>query len=313
MKTLTLAQVRHRWHLYLLIIPALAFILAFRYFPAGSAVYHAFYDWDGDERAIFTGLANFARAFRDEKLLAGFGIVLILIFANLFKMIPSIATAVAIHRMASERARYLYRVLFVIPMIIPMMVWLLLWKFFYDPYFGPLNQILEATHLMDALQWFGGVIGSDAFEGGHPAWLGHPDLILPAFIFWGFPWVGVVSVLIYLSGLGNIDQSVYDAAEIDGCNWFRKFWNIELPLIMTQIRLNLILMVIGTLKGWGLIFILFGDSGGPEGRLMVPGLYMFRKAFRETEAGYASAIGLLLFFLIVALTWFNNRFVRVSK
>ena len=449
MKTITLRQLRYHWPLYLLILPALAFILTFSYFPATSAVYHSFFDWDGDEQEEFIGLANFVRALQDAKLAAGFQTVLILIFANLFKMIPSIITAVMIHRMISEKWRYIYRVLFVIPMIIPMMVWLLLWKFFYDPTFGPLNRFLNATGLMNALEWldgrmpalaaavapvrdtllnplFGGVWGAlaagaaflilrarartphrqtralavrvllclalgaiatglagalvvratgadpardllapaaamaalaviiaavlllrryrtateafkwiglallavavlfmltsmiwtaptRAFTYDKPAWLGHRDLILPAFIFWGFPWVGVVSVLLYLSGLGNIDQSVYDAAEIDGCGWFRKFWNIELPLITTQVRLNLILMCIGTLKGWGLIFILFTDTGGPEGRLMVPGLYMFRKAFTDAEAGYACAIGFLLFLLILTLTVINNRYVRVQK
>jgi len=97
----------------------------------------------------------------------------------------------------------------------------------------------------------------------------------------GLPWVGVVSVLLYLAGLANIGQDIYDAAEIDGCGWFRKFWNIELPLILTQVRLNLILMIIGTLQGWGLNFILLGDDGGPSGVGMVPGLYMFHKGVRR--------------------------------
>ncbi|MBE3123891.1 MAG: sugar ABC transporter permease [Planctomycetes bacterium] len=152
-----------------------------------------------------------------------------------------------------------------------------------------------------------------AFLFGSPAWLGQAELLVPALIFWGFPWVGVVSVLLYLAGLGNIGQDIYDAAEIDGCGWFRKFWNIELPLILTQVRLNLILMIIGTLQGWGLIFVLLGDTGGPKGAGMVPGLYMFRKAFTDMEAGYAVAIGLLLFFLTLALTLINNRYVRVEK
>ena len=123
----------------------------------------------------------------------------------------------------------------------------------------------------------------------------------------------VLGVLLYLSGLGNIDQSVYDAAEIDGCGWFRKFWNIELPLIMTQVRLNLILMVVGTLKAWQLIFILLGPTGGSGNVAMVPGLYMFSKGFSQGEYGYACAVGLLLFLLTVVLTVINNRSVRVSK
>jgi ABC-type sugar transport system permease subunit len=151
------------------------------------------------------------------------------------------------------------------------------------------------------------------FQQGAPPWLSQPKLIPAALIFWGFPWVGIVSVLLYLSGLGNIDQSVYEAAEVDGCGWLRKFWNIELPLITTQVRLNLVLMIIGTLKGWGQVFVLLDDKGGPDGAGMLPGLYMFRKAFRDGQAGYASAIGFLLFLLILYLTLINNKYVRVEK
>ncbi|NLF32984.1 MAG: sugar ABC transporter permease, partial [Planctomycetes bacterium] len=152
-----------------------------------------------------------------------------------------------------------------------------------------------------------------AFATDSPSWLGHSKLILPSLVFWGFPWVGVVSVLLYLSGLNNIDQSTYEAADLDGCGWFGKFTRIELPLIMTQVRLNLVLMVIHTLQSWGQVFIILGDGGGPNGAAMLPGLYMFRKAFRDMEAGYACAIGLLLFGLILVLTLINNRYIRVDK
>jgi ABC-type sugar transport system permease subunit len=443
-KQITLGQLRHQWRLYLLILPAVALVLTFSYFPAGSAMYHAFFNWNGDDVSEYVGLDNFGRALTDGVLASSFLLVMVLVVANAVKMVPSIVTAVVIHRLASERSRYLYRVLFVVPMIIPGMVWLLLWKYFYDPTVGVLNGVLNSTGLMDVLRRmdvalpavaqsvapvrdalattpFGGVWGmaltgvlclsvrdgvrsiprawlwwvllvaagaivwnvaafvedssglrlrvnsggllravvtfgvclaagellrrralgrgilhwggigllltaaglvlttmlwpepTGAFATGNPAWLGHEKLIVPSLIFWGFPWVGVVSVLLYLSGLGNIDQAVYDAAEIDGCNWLRKFTHIELPLIMTQVRLNLILMIIGTLKDWGLIFILLTDTGGPGGAGMVPGLYMFRKAFRDMEAGYACAIGLLLFLLILLLTVVNNRYVRVKK
>ena len=427
MKTVTFRQLRHLWPIYLLIFPSLVLILTFSYFPATSATYHAFFRWNGDEISEWVGWANFLRAFKDPVLGQAFILVMIFIVANLIKMTPSIITAVVIHRLTSDRARYLYRVAFVIPMIIPGMVWLLLWKYFYNPQVGVLNRVLDATGLMGVLDyldtampalsrqitplvvrflhppfaslWGFGLLGAVVlgFFGGFkgllkgwlwwiallagawflwgpwrglillavvgataelllrlpngrtvikwtgsmilvafvvilfasavwtdptkafgnpfapPAWLGSDRLIRPAIIFWGFPWVGVVSVLLYLSGLGNIDQSVYEAADIDGCGWFRKFWNIELPLIMTQVRLNLVLMIIGTLKGWGLVFILLGDSGGPKGVGMLPGLYMFHKAFTVAEVGYACAIGLLLFLLIVYLTVVNNRYVRVSK
>jgi ABC-type sugar transport system permease subunit len=442
MRTITFGQLRHFWPIYLLILPAVGLILTFSYFPAASATYHAFFRWNGDEISEYIRLANFKRALEDPVLGRSFRLVMILLAANLVKMVPSIITAVVIHRLASARSRYLYRVAFVIPMIIPQMVWLLMWKFFYNPMVGVLNGLLRGrpmvvlqrldaaapalaqtiipyrdavleplfgavvlgflgglrgmvkgwlwwlgllvgavllwgppaegvslwgwgwsfwqntlrqlgfwhglmrmAHLLvlvgcvaelvrrrpagrTAIKWTGSLIlavfallvvtsatwtePTKAFD-RDPGWLSDYVLIVPALIFWGFPWVGVVSVLLYLSGLGNIDQSVYEAADIDGCGPFRKFWNIELPLIMTQIRLNLVLMVIATLKGWGLVFILLGDDGGTGGVGMLPGLYMFRKAFRDMEVGYACAIGLLLFFLIVYLTVINNRYVRVSK
>lgn len=443
MKTVTWRQMRHHWPLYLLLLPTMGFVLTFAYFPAVSGVFHSVFRWNGDDISEYIGLANFQRAFTDPELIKAFGIVMIFIAANLVKMIPSIVTAVVIHRLASERARYLYRVAFVIPMVIPAMVWLLVWKYFYDPNYGVLNAVLNATGLMSGLRWldgamprlaeaaapihagvldpvFGGVwglglagmivlgfaggvrpffkrylllallgpvalvvfgaVGFDAamkpglnmvgilraggvlvaaagvvhlirlrgglwrgdiigwlggsmlvaaavlilftriwteptgsFASDSPSWLGDQKLILPSLVFWGFPWVGVVSVLLYLSGLNNIDQSTYEAADLDGCGWFGKFTRIELPLIMTQVRLNLVLMVIHTLQSWGNVFIIVGDGGGPNGAAMLPGLYMFRKAFRDMEAGYACAIGLMLFGLILVLTLINNRYIRVDK
>jgi ABC-type sugar transport system permease subunit len=252
------------------------------------------------------------RQLGDWLLWMSFKLIFILIIANLFKMWPSIFTAVCVHRLRSERWQYIYRVLFVIPMIIPGIVMLLIWKFFYDPNVGFLNQLLMWTRMDRVLIWLDstllhwGVFNSP-FK---PVWLGEPDLVIPALIFWGFPWVGVVGVLIYLSGLQNISQSVYEAADIDGVNSWGKFTYIELPLIMTQIRLTLIMMVIGTFKAYGFQLMLLGAEGGPRNKGLTPGLYMFYKAFLEQEYGYACAIGMLLFVIILVLTIVNQKFVR---
>ena len=122
MRVVTFRQLRHRWGLYLLILPAIALIGLFEYYPAVSAAYHAFFRWNGDDISEYIGWENFTRALHDQILHRSFYVVAILIVANLVKMVPSIITAVVIHRLASERWRYLYRVAFVIPMIIPDMV-----------------------------------------------------------------------------------------------------------------------------------------------------------------------------------------------
>lgn len=314
MQKIPFNQIRRYWTLYLFVLPSLVLMLTFAYFPAVSAVYHSFFEWDGVSIKIFVGLDNFTRAMNDPHLRYGFFVISILVLANIVKMIPSIATAIIIHRLKSAGWAYLYRVLFVIPMIIPGMVSLLVWKYFFDPNFGPLNAFLEVTHLMDLLRFVDGIGGWEIFvESSRPAWLSREELIIPSLIIIGFPWVGVVGVLIYLAGLANISPDVYDAAKIDGVGPFRMCQHIELPLILTQVRLNLVLMVIGTLQEYGLVLVLLGDAGGPGGAGMLPGLYMFRKAFVDSEAGYACAIGLFIFMAIVVLTFVNQKYVRVEK
>lgn len=300
------------WTAYFLVIPSLTLILLFSYYPAVSGIFHSVFYWNGNDISYFTGLENYRFLLTDPAYLRGFGLVGILVLANVVKMFPSIITAVWIHRLKSAKAQYWYRVAFVIPMVVPSMVFILIWKLFYDPTIGPLNAVLRSSGLMDIL------IGLDKnflhwgtfTDAAAPAWLGDPNLAVFSLIFWGFPWVGAFGVLVYLAGLQNIGDEVYEAAELDGIGWFRKFWNIELPLILTQVRLNLIMVCIGTLQDFGMILILFGESGGPGGIVDVPGLYMFRAAFVSQKAGLACAAGVVLFVVIYLLTALNNRLLK---
>ena len=120
-------------------------------------------------------------------------------------------------------------------------------------------------------------------------------------------------VLIFLAGLQSIGQEVYEAAEIDGVGPIGKFLYIELPLILTQVRLSLVLLIVATLGGYGLQLQLLNEYGGPGGRGMVPGLWMYNRAFYAGEFGYACAIGMILFAFILLLTFVNNRYVRIEK
>lgn len=303
------------WKLYLFVLPSLLLIATFAYFPAISAIYHSFFDWQGGDFKQFLGFDNFTRAFGDTVLWGSFVTIGILVLANVLKLIPSIFMAVLIHRVASDKWQYWYRVLLVVPMIVPGLVTLFIWKFFFDPNLGILNKLLDATGLKTLLvlcdervfHW--GIFQSDI----PVAWLSQPDLIIPSLIIWGFPWIGTVGVLIYLAGLQAIGTEVYEAADLDGVTPFQKFLHIELPLIMTQVRLSLVLLIIGTLQGFGLQLLLLGENGGAGGRGMVPGLWMFNRAFVAGEFGYACAIGLILFVFILFLTFLNNKYVRVEK
>lgn len=313
--TLSRRKALNEWKLYLFVLPSLVAICTFSYFPALSALYHSFFEWSGGSIKQFLGLDNFRRILQDAVLWKSFGTIGILIVANLFKMIPAIVVAVLVHRLKSDKSQYWYRVMVVIPMIVPSLVTLFIWKFFFEPNLGVLNNLLDATHIKSLLVALDtNVLHWGVFREGTPiAWLGQPQLIIPSLIIWGFPWVGAVGVLIYLAGLQSIGQEVYEAADIDGVSSFQKFLHIELPLIMTQVRLSLVLMMIGTLQGFGLQYLLLGPSGGPGGRGMVPGLWMFNRAFIAGEFGYACSIGIVIFLAILMLTYINNKYVRVEK
>lgn len=466
--------------LYGLVLPTSLSLLIFSYYPKIDVFLMSFFRWQPPSVREFIGLRNFVEAFSDPVFWQSFQLVGILLVANLIKLWPGILAAIALNRIKSDKLRYFTQVCFVVPMIIPSMIFLLIWKSFYDPDFGLVNRLLNASGGMNFLNWmdtampalsqklaplqtqfvnpiFGSVgglillgafifaasrrkeldrsrwgdytalmagalilpvaqlinpspntlyvlsiiglvvawmlwcakrmgsswiawpflllagiavfhaelwrlpvslvatlmlvevirsrkdeyearpyfrilslflIGTgiliiflgniwtdpiEQFNEGTPAWLGNKDLVIPAILFWGFPWVGTVGVLIYLSGLQNISQDVYEAARLDGVSPIGMIFKIELPLIMTQVRINLIFMTIGTLTMYEIFLILLGPDGGPGGKGMVPGLYMFSSAFSEGRFGYACALGMVLFVIILLLTIVYQKYVKVDK
>ncbi len=312
-QTVSRKKALREWRLYFFVLPSLVVILIFAYFPVFSALYHSFFDWSGGNTKEFIGFENFKRILNDTIFWHSFITIAILIVANIFKLIPSIILAVLIHRMVSKGAQYWYRMAVVIPMLVPGIVILFIWKFFYDPNLGVLNYLLDATHLKNVLVWVDERFSWEIFHNNVPvSWLSTPELIIPALIIWGFPWIGAVGVLIYLAGLQSIDKQLYEAADIDGAGPFQKFFYIEFPLILTQVRVTLILLIIHTLQGFGQQFLLLGENGGPARAGMTPGLWMFNRAFFNGEFGYACALGLILFFVILGLTMISNKYVRID-
>jgi raffinose/stachyose/melibiose transport system permease protein len=305
----------HNWKIYLFVLPSLGLILTFCYFPAISAVVHSFFEWQGGDYMQFSGLDNYRKALGDPVLKSSFVTISVLIIASIIKMVPSILLAVLIHRIASDRWQYWYRVFLIVPMVVPDLVNIFIWKFFFDPNLGLINASFDLFGIKSLLVWVDHhFLHWSAFRPDAPiSWLNEPRLIIPSLIFWGFPWIGAMSVFIFLAGLQSIGAEVYEAAELDGASPWQKFTKIEFPLIMTQVRLNVILIVIGTLQGYGLQYLLLGSGGGPAGRGMVPGLWMFNRAFIAGQFGYACAIGMVLFVLIAALTYLNNKYIRVEK
>ena len=299
MKNVNISNLKYYWKSYLLVVIPLALVFLFSYYPIFNGLVHMFYRWDGDTISEFIGFGNFVKMFHDTLLWRSFAVLGIFCIASLFKMVPPIIASVILHHIRSDKMQYLYRVLFVIPMIVPSVVWVLIWKYYYEPNMGLFNQLLRQMGFLGATETI--------------QWLSDKNLIIPSLIFCGFPWIGAFGVLIYLAGLQGIGQDIYEAADLDGACPLRVFWNIEMPLITTQIRINLMLVIIGTLQEWSFVYLFLGESGGPDGVAMIPGLYIFKEAFSKGFFGYGCAIGFVLFVLTLILTWINNRYMRIEK
>jgi len=122
-----------------------------------------------------------------------------------------------------------------------------------------------------------------------------------------------VYMIIFLSGLQEIPETLYEAAEIDGANKFQRFFKITLPLIKPTFFFNLVISVIGTLQMFDQSYIISGGNGGPLDSTMTVVLYLYNKAFKESEMGYASAIAFVLFAIIFTLTLIEKKIFKEEE
>lgn len=280
---------------YLLILPTFLLILIFNYYPAASALYHSFFDWNGANVNKFSGLNNFVTMAHDAILWQSFGnLVKLTLISVVISLTFPLGAAALIFHLRDLRLAYFYRVLFVVPMVVPGLVVLMIWRFIYSPNLGLLNQILKAVHL----------------ESWVRPWLGDFNLALYAIMFIGFPWVAGFATLIYLAGFQSIPAELLDSAAIDGASTRQRFFAVELPLVMSQIKLVVILTVIGSIQSFTTIIVM--TNGGPGTKTMVPGLFLYRNAMQYNKMGYACAIGTVLFLITLVLTYLNTRYLKSS-
>ncbi|MFD0712107.1 ABC transporter permease subunit [Paenibacillus sp. GCM10027626] len=280
---------------YLMLLPSFTLIIIFLYIPSFSGLFHSLYDWKPGARSEFIGLANFKRMLSDPYVTKGAGNLLILIVTGLFKaLIPPLIVAELIYHLRSKKSQYIFRTAFVISMVIPSVGMLLIWQDMFDPNIGLINQLLHT-------------IGLGSF--GH-AWLGDPKTALWALILIGFPFVGILQLLVMYSGLIAIPEEVIEAARIDGARSWRIIRSIHLPLLAGQFKLLIVLSLIGIIQDFGSILIVTG--GGPADSTYVPALQMYFAATKFNDMGYASALGVSMFVIILIITIINMKFIKTN-
>lgn len=284
---------------YLMLLPSIVLILIFNYYNVFQAFYYAFTDWSQATRTMrevqFVGFDNFRRIFTEGYFLLGVKNLLIMMAASFIKLLTvplllaELVFAMRTRTGESSRRRYWFRLLLVLPMVVPGVVSTLMWKNIYDPNIGALNALLKTVGL----------------ESWQRVWLGDEATALWAIIFMGFPWVNSFAFLVFYGGLINIPEDLFEAAKVDGSNPAWNFFHIHLPLISPQLKMLIITTFISSVQDYGGVMLL--TAGGPGTATYVPGLELYYAATRFGQYGYACAMGVLMFIVILAGSMLNLK------
>lgn len=278
---------------YLFALPAIGFILLFSYYPAAMSFYYSLTNYSLRSVTKWVGLDNYETIlFNDPYFRIGVQNMLVITITSVIKTLTvPLLIAELIFWLRNHWHSYIFRTLFILPTVVPGLVFTLMWRQIYDPDTGLINEVLGAIGLE---QW-------------QTAWLGNPDTALWAIIGVGFPWVDAFALLILLGGLLNINGDYFDAAKVDGASVWQRFRNIDLPLLVPQFRILLFFAITGTIQGFVSIFVL--TRGGPGMTTYIPALQMYMR-ISDGDFGYASAVGVILFLVILVATFVVLRIRR---
>ncbi len=211
----------------------------------------------------------------------------ITIFAVLNNTFFPLLCAILLYFVRRQKVSRVIKTAFVLPMLVPSIVTILIWKFLYNPNFG-FNSLLK-------------LVGLETLAHN---WLNEPGTALWAIILMGFPFVSGLYFLLFHAGINNIDGSIYDAAKVDGATSLDTVRYVQIPEIWPYVKVVVTLSLISSLSGYGQVAAL--TNGGPGYDTMIPALHMYKVAFGDGKHGYGSALGVVLFVVIMILTVLTN-------
>jgi raffinose/stachyose/melibiose transport system permease protein len=272
------------WKAYLYILPAFVLFTVFLGVPAVQTAQYSLFKWNGIGPSTWVGLQNYADLFSDSVLRSSFlhAGVLIFFYAVIPLVLALFLTAI-ISRGANLRGMSLFRTLLFLPQVVASVVVATTWVAIYSPN-GLINQLLR-------------LVGLDSLT---RAWLGDFDTALPAVGIVG-SWLGIgLCLVLFLSGVANIQPELFEAARIDGAGPMGEFFSITLPALRGQIAVALTLTVVAALKTFDLVYIT--TRGGPGTSTTLPAFEAYNRAFNTGKVGSAAAVAILLTAIILIVT-----------
>ena len=276
-----------------LVIPGLLTFVFAILAPICLSIYYGFTDFSGLGAYNFIGLNNYKELFQDKNFWMSLKNSLLLAAGFIIIQHPlAIITAAILDRMG-KKAEGFFRCVYFPPNVISVAVIAYLWKFIYNPNFGLLNKIGAALGFSGRTNWLGT---------GTAIWS-----VLIVLIWHGFGW----GMLIYYTGIKNIDPVLYEAAAIDGANNKQIFLKITLPLMKPVIEVNVTLAVISALKQMETVYLL--TAGGPGNETQFLANYLYKQAFSAFRYGYGNAISVIFVFICIMATVILNRIFKEGE
>ncbi|MDP8226061.1 MAG: sugar ABC transporter permease [Candidatus Celaenobacter polaris] len=294
------------------ILPAFLVVFAFRLIPIILSFIISFFKWTIHGPEEFIGLRNYIKLFQDpvfwQSLLNTFYLV---VFVVPITLILSLFFANLLNR--TKKLSGLFRTTYFVPTVTSLVAISIVWKLIFSPHGGLMNHVLGFFSI-HGLNWLSEPQGIFTLLFGAmginiPNALGGPSLALFAIIIVSI-WRSLgYNTIIYLAGLQNIPEVYYEAAEIDGASKWKQFLNITVPLISPTTFYVLLMTTITTFQVFSQVYLMTGPPiGGPLGTTKVIVYYIFETGFGESQnLSYASAIALVLFFIILGLTMLQKR------
>jgi len=270
------------------IAPALLVVVMFVVIPCAWGIGLSFTQYDGIAPARFTGVANYARLAGDPVVASTLkNTALYVLFTLPLGLALALAIALALHA-KWFRGRNVARGLFFLPNVTSLAAVAFVWQWLLNPEFGIANAALRVVGIAPL------------------GWLSDPKMAMPSVALVGL-WQGLgFTVLIYLSGLRGISEDVLEAARMDGAGPWPAFRQITWPLLMPTTMFLTVMGVIGGFQVFQSVYIMTG--GGPLDATRVYLFYLWQTAFQNLEMGYASAMAVLLFGIVMLLTALQWQF-----
>ncbi|MFZ4599835.1 MAG: carbohydrate ABC transporter permease [Terrimicrobiaceae bacterium] len=279
------------------ISPWILGFLALFVYPLVSSIYFSLCDYSVLSPAVFIGAQNYVDLIHDEVFwTALYNTFFFAAFALPLGLFVSLSLALLLNFEAMGRG--IFRTIFFLPSLVPMVCLAVLWQWMLNGELGLINNSLNP-----ALDFLNSLLGTNWRA---PNWLAEARYAKWGIIFtvlWG---VGN-AVVIFLAGLQDVPRHLYESAEIDGANFWQKTLHITLPILSPVIYFNLIMGLIGSFQVFAVPYVMMNGGDGPGRSLLFLATYLYQNAFDYWNMGYACAIGVILFGVILLLTYVSSK------